>query len=202
MEPLTRRQELVLAFIAESIEQRGYPPTMREIGERMGIRSTNGVNDHLKALERKGYIHREDLKSRTLRPTAATQRTVAVPLLGRVAAGRPIQAVENHEDTLVVDRALVGSEESFALRVQGDSMIEEGILDGDMVFVRPRSTAERGALVVAMVNDEVTVKRYFPEGGEIRLQPANAAMAPLRFVPGEDVSFSLLGEVVGVYRKL
>jgi repressor LexA len=202
MEPLTRRQELVLAFIAESIEQRGYPPTMREIGERMGIRSTNGVNDHLKALERKGYIHREDLKSRTLRPTTATQRTVAVPLLGRVAAGRPIQAVENHEDTLVVDRALVGGEESFALRVEGDSMIEEGILDGDLVFVRPRGTAERGALVVAMVNDEVTVKRYYPEGGEIRLQPANAAMAPLRFVPGEDVSFVLLGEVVGVYRKL
>jgi repressor LexA len=202
MEPLTRRQELVLAFISESIEQRGYPPTMREIGERMGIRSTNGVNDHLKALERKGYIHREDLKSRTLRPTAATQRTVAVPLLGRVAAGRPIQAVENLEDTLVVDRSLVGGEERFALRVQGESMIEEGILDGDVVFVRPRATAERGALVVAMVNDEVTVKRYYPEGDAVRLQPANAAMAPLRFVPGEDVTFTLLGEVVGVYRKL
>jgi repressor LexA len=202
MDPLTKRQQLALDCISQSIDRRGYPPTMREIGEFMGIRSTNGVNDHLKALERKGYIQREDLKSRTLRPTAAT-RSLSVPLLGRVAAGRPIQAVENLEDTLQVDRALIGGEEqAFALRVQGDSMIEAGILDGDVVFVRPQSTAERGAIVVAMVDDEVTVKHYYPEGREIRLQPANAAMAPLRVTPGDDVAFSLLGVVVGVFRKL
>jgi repressor LexA len=204
MEPLTKRQSLVLDFIVQSIDARGYPPTMREIGQHLGIRSTNGVNDHLKALERKGYIHREDLKSRTLRPVAATPRTLAVPLLGRVAAGRPIQAVEHREEVLHVDAGLLGasSGDVFALRVKGDSMIEDGILDGDVVFVRQQDTALAGEVVVALVDDDVTVKRYYPENGAVRLQPANSAMEPIRVVPSARTPFRLLGVVSGVFRKL
>lgn len=203
MEPLTKRQRQVLTFITRSIEERGYPPTMREIGEHMGIRSTNGVNDHLKALERKGYIVREDLKSRTLRPVETSPQPASIPLVGRVAAGQPILALENLEETLKVDRYLVGSGENvFGLRVKGESMIEDGILDGDIVFVRQQRTAERGDTVVAMVDEEATVKHYFPEKGGIRLQPANASMSPIIVRPGGGTTFDLLGIVVGVYRKL
>jgi repressor LexA len=203
METLTRRQRQVLMYITRSLEERGYPPTMREIGEVMGIRSTNGVNDHLKALERKGYIRREDLKSRTLRLVGAETSTVAVPLLGRVAAGQPLLAVENIEETLRIDRHLVGAGDNvFALRVTGDSMIEAGVYDGDVIFVRRQETAPRGAMVVALVEDEATVKWYFPEAGGIRLQPANAALRPL-FVPAQGgTRFSIVGVVVGTYRKL
>lgn len=203
MEPLTKRQRQVLNFITRSIEERGYPPTMREIGEHMGIRSTNGVNDHLKALERKGYVEREDLKSRTLRPVETSPRPVSVPLVGRVAAGQPILAVENLEETIKVDRYLVGSGENiFGLRVKGESMIEDGILDGDIVFVKQQRTAERGDIVVAMVDEDATVKRYFPEKGGVRLQPANAAMSPIYIRPDDGTSLDLLGVVVGVFRRV
>ena len=170
-EPLTDRQRQVLSFIGESIRSRGYPPTLREIGERMGIRSTNGVNDHLKALEKKGYLQRQDLKSRALRvldpdepmlpePVLAANddSTVEVPLLGRVAAGQPILALEQREDTVKVDRFFLGGHRDvFALRVQGDSMIEAGIFDGDFIFVKKQATARSGDIVVAMINDEATV---------------------------------------------
>src|SRR3954466_6934946 len=141
-EPLTDRQRAVLEFISQSIERRGYPPTLREIGEHMGIRSTNGVNDHLKALEKKGYLEREDLKSRALRPISLdgagpSGAMVDVPILGRVAAGEPILAVEEAEDTVKVDRFFLGTnKEVFALKVKGDSMIEAGIFDGDFIFVK------------------------------------------------------------------
>jgi repressor LexA len=205
MESLTKRQRQVLNFITRSIEDRGYPPTMREIGEHMGIRSTNGVNDHLKALERKGYIVREDLKSRTLRPVTGESKPVSVPLLGRVAAGQPLLAVENREETLRVDPFFLGRgrhREVFALRVKGDSMIEDGILDGDVVFVRQQSTAQRGEVIVALLDEEATVKRYYPDGNVVRLQPANAAMQPLRVRAGDGRDFRILGVVTGVYRKL
>ena len=203
MEPLTKRQQQVLDFITRSIDERGYPPTMREIGEHMGIRSTNGVNDHLKALERKGYIVREDLKSRTLRPVEAAPQPASIPLVGRVAAGQPLLAVESYEETLRVDRYLVDSSgDVFGLRVKGSSMIEDGIFDGDIVFVKQQRTANRGDIVVALVEDEATVKRYYPESDGIRLQPANAAMAPIFVRPGDGNQLSLLGVVVGVFRKL
>ncbi|MFH2007335.1 MAG: transcriptional repressor LexA [bacterium] len=203
MEPLTKRQRQVLNFITRSIEERGYPPTMREIGEHMGIRSTNGVNDHLKALERKGHIVREDLKSRTLRPVSASPLPASIPLVGRVAAGQPILAVENLEETIKVDRYLVGAgEDLFGLRVQGESMIEDGILDGDIVFVRQQPTANRGEIVVALVDDEATVKRYYPEKNGVRLQPANASMKPFHIRPEDGTEFSLVGVVVGVYRRV
>ena len=199
-QPLTARQQQALDYISSCLTERGYPPTLREIGEHMGIRSTNGVNDHLKALERKGYLKREDLKSRALRPTA-NANTVDVPLVGQVAAGQPVLAVENIEETIKVDRFFVGSRSDvFSLRVRGDSMIEDGIFDGDFIFVRRQPTAEAGETVVALVDDEATVKRYYPEGGQVRLQPANAAMEPM--VIGADQPLQLLGIVVGVYRKL
>lgn len=217
---LTDRQKEVLAFIQESITGRGYPPTLREIGERMGIRSTNGVNDHLKALEKKGYLAREDLKSRALRPLrsvhgvrghggsgppALSDDLVEVPVVGRVAAGLPLLAVENVEDTVKVDRFFLGSsppKEVFALRVKGESMIEDGIFDGDFIFVRKSLSAERGDIVVALIEDEATVKRYYPEGDVIRFQPANASMQPIMVRRRDFKSVNLIGVVVGVYRKI
>lgn len=201
---LTERQQQVLRYIGECIEAQGFPPTLREIGERLGIRSTNGVNDHLRALERKGYLVRELWKSRALRPVGASA-IVSVPLVGQVAAGQPQLALEQAEASLKVDRALLGgaaTDEVFALRVRGDSMIEDGIFDGDYVFVRRQATARAGETVVALIDDEATVKRYYPEGDGLRLQPANAALAPIRVRRGEGREVHLLGVVVGVYRRL
>jgi repressor LexA len=211
MQGLTKRQEQTLEFIRESIKDRGYPPTLREIGEHMGIRSTNGVNDHLRALERKGYLRREDMKSRALRLVGdepeqqenAGGDVVAVQVLGRVAAGLPIMAEENVIDTVHVDRMMVkGGRDVFGLKVQGDSMIEAGILNGDYIFVRKQSTAERGDIVVALIGDEATVKYYHPEKDYVRFQPANEAMAPILVRASDFRSTMLLGKVVGVYRKL
>jgi len=213
MQGLTGRQEQTLDFIRKSIEERGYPPTLREIGEYMGIRSTNGVNDHLRALERKGYLRREDMKSRALKlvsnPESSTPVKVAdddmveVRVLGRVAAGLPLLAEENVIDTVRVDRMLVrGGREVFGLRVTGDSMIEAGIMSGDYIFVKKQSTAERGDIVVALIGDEATVKHFYPERDYVRFQPANSQMAPILVRASDFKSTMLLGKVVGVYRRL
>lgn len=200
---LTDRQRDILDFITSSIAKRGYPPTLREIGSHFKIKSTNGVNDHLRALEKKGYLQRDDLKSRALRPIAPTGQTVDVPVLGRVAAGEPLLAVRNYEDTVKVDRFFIGqNHEVFALRIKGESMIEDGIFDGDYVFVRKQLQANAGETVVAMIGDEATVKRYYPEGDTIRFQPANAAMQPIIVRKRDFRSVNLIGVVVGVYRKL
>jgi repressor LexA len=214
MQGLTARQEQTLDFIRRSIEERGYPPTLREIGEYMGIRSTNGVNDHLRALERKGYLRREDMKSRALKLVSGmggSSEPVKVPdddlievqILGRVAAGLPLLAEENVIDTVRVDRMLVrGGREVFGLRVTGDSMIEAGIMSGDYIFVKKQSTAERGDIVVALIGDEATVKHFFPERDYVRFQPANSQMAPILVRASDFKSTMLLGKVVGVYRRL
>jgi repressor LexA len=200
---LTRRQKQVLDFINSCIAHRGYPPTMREIGEHMGISSTNGVNDHLKALERKGHLVRDDMKSRALRPVSGSGQVIEVPLVGRVAAGEPVLAVENIEDTVRVDRFFIGpSREVFALRVTGDSMIEDGIFDGDYIFVRKQIAAERGDIVVAIIEGEATVKRFYPEGDRIRFQPANASMKPIVVHRSQFRSVDIIGVVVGVFRKV
>jgi repressor LexA len=241
---LTERQEKVLHFIEKEIARRGFPPTIREIGGHLGIRSTNGVNDHLRALQRKGYITREGQKSRTLKvlvstlndhagsaPSGAPGATdpmsglpdnvmplrvanlgsstsedmVDVPLLGRVAAGAPILAYEEAEDTVQVSSFFLGRGKGgrvFALRVVGDSMIEDGILDGDFIFVKNQPAANAGDIVVAMLEGEATVKRYFPEGDRIRFQPANSRMEPIFVKKSDFRSTALLGIVVGVYRKL
>jgi repressor LexA len=200
---LTDRQREILDFINRSISRRGYPPTLREIGSHFDIRSTNGVNDHLRALEKKGYLQRDDLKSRALRPVDSLGQMVEVPVLGRVAAGQPLLAVRNYDDTIKVDRFFIGqNREVFALRVKGDSMIEDGILDGDYVFVQKQLQANSGETVVAMIGDEATVKRYYPEGDTIRFQPANSQMEPILVRRRDFRSVNLLGVVIGVYRKL
>ncbi|HVV86113.1 MAG TPA: transcriptional repressor LexA [Kofleriaceae bacterium] len=224
---LTDRQQQILDFIAESINARGFPPTLREIGEHFGIRSTNGVNDHLKALEKKGYLRREDLKSRAMRPVsmanvvslAERRRPIGnavpfedltgeaelceIPIIGRVAAGQPILAVENISDTVKIDRVLVGGHrEVFGLRIVGESMIEDGIFDGDYVFVKKTPAARPGEIVVAMIEGEATVKRYYPEGDRIRFQPANSNMQPIIVRKSDFRSVDIIGIVVGVYRKL
>lgn len=208
MKGLTPRQQEILDFVSRSIREHGYPPTIREIGRAFGIRSPNGVNDHLKALQRKGFLNREDLKSRAITPTRLgeiqlTGTMVEVPLLGRVAAGLPLLAVENVEDRVMVDRFFLGSSDGvFALRVKGDSMIEDGIHDGDFLFVRKQPRADRGTVVVALIDGEATVKRFYPEGDRVRFQPANAAMLPIYVRASDFRETHILGVVVGVFRKL
>jgi repressor LexA len=224
MQGLTKRQEQTLDFIRRSIVERGYPPTLREIGEHMGIRSTNGVNDHLRALERKGYLRREDMKSRALKlvdsnstlsaavpendavaepEEALDEQLVEVQILGRVAAGLPLLAEENVIDTVRIDRMLVrGGRDVFGLRVTGDSMIDAGIFSGDYIFVRKQSNADRGDIVVALIGDEATVKYFFPERDYVRFQPANARMAPILVRATDFKATMLLGKVVGVYRRI
>lgn len=218
-ESLTPRQKEILDFITASITERGYPPTLREIGNNFGIKSTNGVNDHLKALEKKGYLRREDLKSRAMRPVNMAPPNGSglmtlpegksehdfcdIPIIGKVAAGQPILAVENVEDTVRVDRFFVGHHEDvFGLRVVGESMIEDGILDGDYLFVKKTPNVRRGDIVVAMIEEEATVKRYFPERDRIRFEPANSNMQPIVVKKSEFRPVDLLGVVVGVYRRL
>lgn len=233
MQKLTDRQRAVLEYIETSINDRGYPPTLREIGNHLGIRSTNGVNDHLRALERKGYLTREDMKSRTLRlvrspesgsqepelddsvPLSATPANdaasylddldlVEIPIVGRVAAGSLAEAIENPEDSVRVDRMLLGraGRDVFGLRIQGESMIEAGIHNGDFVFVRKQIDARRGEIVIALVGNDATCKYYYPESDHIRLEPANSAMKPILIPASDWRDTQLLGVVVGVYRRL
>jgi repressor LexA len=192
----------MLDYIDHEVKTTGIPPSIRQIGVALGISSTNGVRTHLQALEKKGYIHRNLRTSRgiatldRLRPPSSTTRlrTVKVPILGRVAAGMPILAVENREGTLTLDPTLVEND-TFALRIEGDSMIAAGILPGDYVLVRPQNNAYDGDIVVALVDDEVTVKRFYREVDSIRLQPENPTMAPLR-VP----TVQICGKVVALVR--
>jgi len=200
---LTRRQQQVLDFISRSIDRRGYPPTLREIGNHFGIKSTNGVNDHLKALEKKGALSRRFMKSRALSLLGQAGNVAEIPLLGRVAAGQPVLALEEAMETVRIDRFFIGSSrEVFALRVTGESMIEAGIHDGDYIFVQKAIAPKTGDIVVALIEDEATVKRFFPEGERVRLQPENPKMAPIYVSASDFRSLHLLGVVVGVYRKL
>ncbi len=212
------RQLEILRSIERHLREQGYPPTVREIGEAVGLRSTNGVAEHLRALIRKGYLSKEDMKSRALVPTPkcyaavgsmrstsreAMRGIVEVPLLGRVAAGVPILAEENVEDVVRLDSYFLGGgRKVFALKVQGDSMIGDGILDGDTLFVRQQETASRGEVVVFLIEGEATVKRYYPEGDRIRLQPSNPSMAAIYLRKADFKRGQIAGVVVGVYRKM
>ncbi|MCP4642444.1 MAG: transcriptional repressor LexA [bacterium] len=200
---LTRRQADILAFIIECIRDNGMPPTIAEIGEHFGISSTNGVNDHLIALEKKGYIERTS-KARSIR---VTQKAAAglyqgevetLPLLGRIAAGHPILAEENVEDQIPIATSL-GHHGTYCLRVQGESMIDDGIFDGDVIVVDQGQEPKQGDVVVALVEDEATVKRFHPRGDMVELRPANAAMVPI-LVPANSVQ--LQGVVVALQRTL
>lgn len=199
---ITERQQAIYDFIRATLAARGIPPTMREIGERFAIRSTNGVNGHLAALERIGLIARERGRSRGIALPSARRTASAVPLLGRVAAGRPVLSPENREGDLTIDLSLFAlrtAENLYALKVKGESMLDAHILDGDTVLVRQQTAAEGGDIVVALVEGEATVKRFFQEGGRVRLQPENTAMQPLILEHGD---VRILGRVVGVLRRI
>ena len=209
---LTPRQREVFEFIKERIEQTNRPPTLREIGLRFEISSTNGVRSILAALVKKNFIARSpklsrgiDLPQTTREPSTKAAspefNVLEIPIVGRVAAGQPILAVENLEGTVVVDRDfLMRQENVFALKVHGDSMIDAGIHHGDLVFARQQNTAERGQIVVALIGEETTVKYYFPEAGRVRLEPANDAYGPI-IVDVNTPDFSIIGRIIGVMRK-
>jgi repressor LexA len=212
--PLTARQREVLEFIRKFMGQVGYPPTVREIGAHFGF-VPRSVFDHLKALERKGYLRRDPAKSRSLKilepspvpvpgsRSAALGASLSreLPILGRVAAGQPLLAEQNIEGSLTLSRDWVNGDDAFILKVQGDSMIGAHILPGDHAVVRRQSTAVSGDIVVALVNDEATVKRIFFRGDEVVLQPENPAMDPIRVKSGKE-KFQIVGKVVGILRKL
>jgi repressor LexA len=210
VEGLNPRQREILEFLRIHSRNHAYPPTVREIGQAVGLSSSSTVQNHLNALEQKGFIRRDPTKSRTVEvvgeePQAvASARTFSIPLVGRVAAGGPILAEENIEDHIVLGPELGGGDDAFALHVRGDSMIEAGIHDGDMVVVRPQRDASNGQIVVARIeNDqtgehEVTVKRFYRESGRVRLQPENSALEPIYL----SRDLHLEGVVVAVVRVL
>jgi repressor LexA len=201
----TEKQQRILDVIRAFTAEMGYPPSVREIGERVGLSSSSTVQSHLKTLERRGLLRRDPTKPRALVPSdmvlrpqaGAGPESVTVPVLGRVAAGVPITAAENLEDTFVLPASFVGKNGAFMLRVKGDSMIEAAILDGDLIVVEPRPTAENGEIVVAMIDGEATVKRFYREAGRIRLQPENRTMEPIY---ADDVT--VVGRVEAVVRRL
>lgn len=205
---LTSRQEEVFRFIHEQTQENRLPPTVREIGERFQISSTNGVRSILAALIKKGYIRRSPRLSRGIEIvnfsnenhfTPAT--SVEIPIVGRVAAGQPILAVQNLEGTVTVDRDFIANQPNvFALHVRGDSMINAGIFDGDLVFARQQNSAERGEIIVAQVDDEATVKYFHPQTNWIELHAANPKYTPIIVRP--ERSFSISGRVIGVMRKI
>jgi repressor LexA len=206
----TERQARILEVIRDFTEQRGYPPSVREIGERVGLSSSSTVQSHLKSLEKRGLIHRDPTKPRALvtesaRGAAGERREAErrdaehgfLPIVGKVAAGSPITATENVEGEFPVPADLAKRHGTFMLRVSGESMIEAAILDGDLIVVTPQPDARNGEIVVAMLDGEATVKRFFRESGRVRLQPENRSMAPIY---ADDVT--IVGRVEAVYRRL
>jgi repressor LexA len=202
---LTDRQREILDFIKAEMRRKGYPPTVRDIGQAVGLSSSSTVHSHLNALEAKGLIKRDPSKPRALEVIGHDRETVVttmrgvreLPVLGAVAAGVPMLAEENIEGTIPLPTEVVREDSTFVLRVKGDSMIDAGIFDGDFVVVRQQPTAENGDIVVALLEDEATVKRYFRESDRIRLQPENDSMEPIYV---RDVT--ILGKVVAVFRRM
>jgi repressor LexA len=197
--PATERQRRILEIIRVFITEHGYPPSVREIGERVGLSSSSTIHAHLKALERRGLISRDPTKPRALRSgTFPSPDALVVRVLGRVAAGVPITAQEDIEGEFVLPSSFVPrASDAFMLRVQGDSMVGAAILDGDLILVRPQPSAENGEIVVAMLDGEATVKRFYREAGRVRLQPENQTMAPIY---ASDVE--IVGRVEAVVRRL
>lgn len=190
-------QNKILSFIRSEIEEKGYPPSVREICAAVGLKSTSTVHAHLNNLEKKGLLRRDATKPRAMEVLDdSLPRGRSVPLVGRVTAGQPILAVENIEDYLTLPQTMLGRDDYFCLRVSGVSMIEAGILDGDIIVVRQQDEAENGEIVVAMIDDEATVKRIFFEPDHIRLQPENRTMEPIYTDHAQ-----VLGKVVALLRQ-
>lgn len=197
---LTSRQRQVLQFIASYQDNNGYPPSQREIAAYLQISGTLPVGKHLDALEKKGYLKR-DAVSRGIALTTPISRSVSLPIVGTVRAGHLTPAIEDIQGYFSVDQLAVKGGNCFFLRVAGESMIETGIYDGDLALVRPQPTADDGDTIVAMVDGEATLKKFFREDDHIRLQPANAAMQPIIVRP-EDGEVTIVGKVTGVFRRL
>ena len=208
---LNKREKAIVKFIEKQIITNGYPPSVREIGKAVGLKSTATVHGYLAKLQEKGYIKKEQQKGRTLKllkgglaegaqtskPVYSGKELVEVPVVGKITAGAPILAVENITDTFPIPIDFVGNSESFMLTVRGESMIEAGILDGDYILVKRQNTANNGEIVVALIEDEATVKTFYKEKDHIRLQPENSTMDPI-IVP----DCKILGKVAGVFRKI
>ena len=210
---LNRREKAKLKFIEKQDKLNGYPPSVREIGKAVGLKSTATVHGYIASLEKKGFVKKESQKGRTLKllkggleedPNQETfkeaytsKEMVDVPVIGKITAGAPILAVENVTDTFPIPIDFVGNSESFMLTVRGTSMIEAGILDGDYILVKKQNVANNGEIVVALIDDEATVKTFYKENGHIRLQPENSTMDPI-IVPNCEI----LGKVKGVFRKM
>lgn len=214
MPKLTGRQQAILNYIRKCVQEKGYPPSVREIGLAVGLASSSTVHGHLERLQSKGFLRRDPTKPRAIellqtearplvhppetRQTVPTKDSVLAPIIGKVTAGLPITAVENVEDYFPLPKHLAKDREVYLLQVQGDSMIEAGILDGDYVIVSRQQSASNGDIVVAMTeDDEATVKRFFKEADHIRLQPENASMEALRYK-----NVTILGKVIGVFRSM
>ena len=210
-EELNKRDKAILKFIEKQVKEKGYPPSVREIGKAVGLSSTATVHGYIEKLTQKGYIKKEDQKGRTLKllkggltESEPEQKSfysgremVDVPVIGKISAGAPILAVENVVDTFPIPIDFVGNSESFMLTVKGESMIEAGILNGDYILIKRQETARNGEIVVALIEDEATVKTFYKENGHIRLQPENSTMDPI-IVP----DCKILGKVAGVFRKM
>ena len=210
---LNKREKAILKFIEKQINANGYPPSVREIGKAVDLKSTATVHGYIASLEQKGYIKKESQKGRTLKllkggaiegqtstfdkEVYSSKEMVDVPVIGKITAGEPILAVENVTDTFPIPLDFVGTGESFMLTVRGESMIEAGILDGDYILVRKQNTAHNGEIVVALIGDEATVKTFYKEKDHIRLQPENSSLDPI-IVP----TCQILGKVSGVFRKI
>ncbi|WP_096199535.1 transcriptional repressor LexA [Bacillus sp. FJAT-45350] len=207
MSKLSKRQQEILDYIKTEVRSKGYPPSVREIGEAVGLASSSTVHGHLSRLEKKGLIRRDPTKPRAIEVLSseedyskiAESKTAYVPVIGKVTAGNPITAIENVEEYIPLPERYVSNEENvFILVIDGESMIEAGIFDGDMVIVRQQQTANNGDIIVAMTEeDEATVKRFFKEKDYIRLQPENSTMEPIILK-----NCSVLGKVIGVFRTI
>ena len=206
---LTERQGEILKFVILNKEKFGYPPSIPEIQKNFSFKSPNAVKDHLMALERKGYISRRAHKARGIEVLGCDtskknykDKAIEIPIVGEISAGSPILAQENIEGTIVIDKSIIkNSEGIFALRVKGDSMINAGILNGDYVIAYQQHNAEQGDIVVALIENEATVKRFYKEKNRIRLQPENDAMGPIFIEPNEN-RFRIIGKIKGVIRKI
>jgi repressor LexA len=199
---LSSRQKQILEYIKDTVRAKGYPPSVREIGEAVGLSSSSTVHSHLSKLEEMGFIRRDPTKPRAIdvldEAPWRKKSLIPVPLVGRVTAGQPILAVENIEETYPFPTEFVGNDDIFMLTVQGNSMIKAGIFDGDYVLIREQQTAHNGDIIVALIdNEEATVKRFYKEKDRIRLQPENDLMDPIY-----SKNVSILGKVVGVFRRL
>lgn len=213
MSQLTDKQRAILEYIIEKVKEKGYPPTVREIGQAVALRSSSTVYGHLMSLEKKGYIKRDPTKPRAIEilPSSYSsklpskvqinehleKKMVNLPILGKVAAGSPILAEENSEDFFPLPLSFVQSENCYILQIKGESMIEAGILDGDYVIVQRQEVANNGEIIVALLENEATIKTFYKEKNRIRLQPENALLQPI-YVQ----NVKILGKVIGLFRKI